>query len=311
MAMWQFASPGAEKRLTELAELFSISRALFFELQDDYHWMPGTDSLAEHDLRNTEVGPNRAWGEDPVRRKFDVVGNYLLTVSGHLGGLATLHAGQEVLFSPPLLVRAIIENCARAVWVLAVDDPNGTRTRVSRAYLEELFSAEDAKAVAGRLSDKSGETYEAAASAYRNLRDEELPALFNGVSRETLGKKELEGQSLPRPEGCALWMYEEVSRIGTGISGRQAQGVYGFLCNMTHPTLYPVRQMTDWHQVEGSDHLESHLSLDLPFLEKLAGAAIVTHFNTASLFMSYMGWKSARHSAWEDVIERTLPGTFT
>jgi len=106
-----------------------------------------------------------------------------------------------------------------------------------------------------------------------------------------------------------IWMYGEISARGAGVSERQGKGVYGLLCNMTHPTLYPVRQMTGWHE-DPAGHRESHLLLDLMWLDKLASAAVVTFFNAMSLLMSYMGWASETHAEWERLIERTLPGTF-
>ncbi len=189
----------------------------------------------------------------------NVVANYLLIARSHLGALATLYADQEVLLSPPLLVRAVIENCARAVWVLAIDDPKSTRVRVTRAYLEEWRSAEEAKTVSGRMGQKSSATYEDAATHYRNLRNSVLPGRFHDVTRESLGEKQLEGQRLPSPEKCVVWMYEQISAVATGVSGREGQGVYGFLSNMTHPTLYPLRDMTGWRQAD-EEHLESFLS---------------------------------------------------
>ena len=107
-----------------------------------------------------------------------------------------------------------------------------------------------------------------------------------------------------------VWVYKVISDAGTGIDERQALGTYGFLSNMTHPTLYPIREMTQWENGV-PDHLESVLSLDLSFIEKLAGAAVVSYFNTLSLLMSYMGWDdSSLHGEWEGLIEARLPGTF-
>jgi hypothetical protein len=310
MGAWQHASPEAEKRLVELAHLFASCREAFFDIaQDEFHWTPTPGSLASLDLANTEEGPDGQWGEQPVRQMTMVVGNYLLVAAGHLGALATLHAGQEVLLSPPLLVRAVIENCARVIWVLAIDHPDSTRSRVTRAYLEEFLSAQEAKTAAGRMGDKTSETYKDAHKAYLELRDNVLPARFIGVTREHLGEGQLEDQHLPSVEACVTWMYEQTHKVGTGITARQGQGVYGFLCNMTHPTLYPVRQMTTWHEHDG--HLESHLGLDLSFIEKLAGAAVIPFFNAVSLLLSYMGWTTKRWDEWEQVIDRTLPDTFS
>jgi len=159
---WQQSSPDAERRLGALAELFARSRAAFFDIaQDEHHWLPRPGSLAEGDIGNGELGPAGPWGDQPVWRTINVVANYLLTATGHLGGLAVLHAGQEVMFSPPALVRSVIENCAHAFWVLGLDEPRRTRVRVARAHLEELESAEHDKAVRGWLSGESGESYQA------------------------------------------------------------------------------------------------------------------------------------------------------
>lgn len=310
MAYWQHAAEGTDQRLNELATLFAGCREAFFDILDEFHWQHTSESMAAFDLANSVDGPAGPWGELPVRVMMRVVADYLVIASSHLGGLATLHAGHEVLLSPPLLVRAIIENCARAIWVLAIDDMHTTQTRVARAHLEEFLSAEEAKTVSGRLGEKSSPTHTDAAAHYRELRDRILPALFEDVTRETLAAKQLGGQQLPRPEQCVIWMYEEVHKLGVGVTGRQGQGAYGLLSNMTHPTLYPLRQMTAWDQHAGT-HAESYLALDVAFIDKLAGAAVVPFYNAVSLLLSYMGWKSERFSAWESQIDVALPGTFS
>ena len=304
------ASPPEPNRLVELATLFAASRAVFFDvLDDEHHWVPAPGSLAERDLHNSESGPAGEWGENPVRHMFTVVGSYLLTATGHLGGLAVLHASQEALFAPPLLVRAIIENCARVIWVLGMDASDPTRSRVARALLEEILSAGEAKTVAGRLSGKTGEHYEAAQENYLALRDQYIPGLFSNCTREELlGENTLDRQVRPSPEACVLWMYENIAAQGAGVTKEQAQGVYGFLCNMTHPTLYPVRDMLEWVEQEG--RLQSYLQLDINFLGRQASAAVITFYNAISLVMSYFGWRSERFSEWEALIDRTLPGTF-
>lgn len=323
MGFWLYAPPGVESRLAELAELFAASRAFFFDIaQDEHHWAPSPGSLAAEDLVNGEAGPGGPWSEEPVRLMIDVLSNYLLTAAHHLGGLAILHKGQEVLLSPPLLTRAILENCARVFWVLdgrplfapqdttQVDHLALTRVRVARAYLEEFLSAQEAKTVAGRLGEKSGDTYKAAQAAYGDLRDKTLPRLFANVTRESLGTNCLDGQLRLTPEECVVLMYEKTNASpGVALSEREGKGVYGFLCNMTHPTLYPIREMTTWHKTDDG-HFESHLTLDVDFLGRLASAGVMTFFNTVSLLMSFMGWTSDKHGEWARLIDRTLPGAF-
>src|SRR5207244_11627938 len=116
--------PGAEKRLAELARLYAQSRAAFFDIAHiEYDWTPAVGSLLEGDLGNSETGPAGRWRPEPARQVVATAGGYFLAAAGHLGGLAALHAGHEVLFSPEPLVRSILENCARTIWVLALDEP--------------------------------------------------------------------------------------------------------------------------------------------------------------------------------------------
>lgn len=309
MDMWADGPPGAKTRLAELARLYDGTRAVYFDIaHNENNWTPSLNSPLERDLDNVENGPAGPWGDGPVRQVVGTVGGYFLAAVGHLGGLAALHVGHEVLFSPGPLVRAILENCARIMWVLAPDDPQGTRVRVARGYLEELLSAEQVKTVVGRLADKSNDRYRSASADYRALRDTLIPGLFMGATRADLGEHTLDGQRRLRLEECVKWMYERTSAGGTGISADQGVGLYGFLCSMTHPTLYPARELTLLRQ-RSDGTMERYLRLDLDLLGKLAGAAITTFYSAFSLLMWYFGWVSPKKDEWEGLIEAVLPGT--
>ena len=175
----------------------------------------------------------------------EVIHSFLVVASGHLGGLAALFASAEVMFSPPVLVRAVIENCAHAVWVLGNDPDEDVNERLARAYLEELLSAEDEKKNAGRMLTKAHPTFIQAEANYKALKAEIL-ARFPGAIKADLGEKSLLGQKLPRLEDAVVWMYGLTKESGGVIGHEEATGIYGFLSNMTHPTLYSERDKRLW-----------------------------------------------------------------
>jgi hypothetical protein len=214
---------------------------------------------------------------------------FLLVASHHLGGLAALHAAPEVLFSPAMLVRAVIENCAHATWVLYGEGPDpdarvAAERRLARAYLEDLLSTEEAKKNAGRMGDKRSQTYLEAKSEFDRLRAEVL-ARFPQSTRADLGNRTLLSEKLPRPEDAVVGMYLHFEKaLGSSIDSVTALGIYGFLSNMTHPTMYPARQLRVWVEDDGhQDHLTTNLTLDSDFLHRQASAGrsgFLQHFDS-------------------------------
>ena len=79
---------------------------------------------------------------------------------------------------------------------------------------------------------------------------------------------------------------------------------------MSHPTLYPARQLRVWGQAEGHEgHMTSSLQLDVDFIERQASAAIVAFYNALSYVIGYYGWPSDPHDRLTTTIERVMPGT--
>jgi hypothetical protein len=237
MAFWQHSPADVNERLVELAHLFVDCRASFFDTADQFHWIPEPGSAAARaaaDLPSPDPEVDEPRGETGHRLIAEVVQTYLLTASGHLGGLASLYASGEVFFPPAALVRAVIENCAHAMWVIGSDPTENPEARLARAYLEELLSAEEAKKNAGRLGDKAGPIHVQANEDYQALKRQILDR-FTGSTKAELGDLMLLGQRLPNPEACVTWMYALLGRgAGSTVGDRAALGIYGFLSNMTH-----------------------------------------------------------------------------
>lgn len=311
MGFWKHSPADVNDRLVELAHLFVDCRSAFFDTADAFHWTPEPGSVAASaaaDLPSPDPTIEQPRGETGHRLIAEVVQTYMLTASGHLGGLASLYASGEVFFPPAALVRAVIENCAHAMWVIGSDRTERSENRLARAYLEELLSAEEAKKNAGRLGDKEGPIHVQADEDYRALKRQIL-ARFPGSTKAELGELTLLEQRLPNPEACVTWMYALLRRgAGSTVGDRAALGIYGFLSNMTHPTLYPARQLRDWTDDPATGHRVAHLRLDVGFLERQASAAVSAFYNALSYVTSYFGWSTELHDELTSKIEVKMPG---
>jgi hypothetical protein len=312
MSHWQISSPDFDARLDELADLFRQSRYAFHELSDRYRWAPAPGSPAADDaskLPSPDPKITEPHGETGHRMIAEVVQTYLLTASGHLGGLAGLYARREVLFSPPLLIRAVIENCAHALWVLGDDPDESSECRLARAYLEELLSAEEAKKNTGRMRTKAHPSFAQAEADYKSMKRQIL-ARFPESTPEELGKRLLGGQQLLNPEATVLWMYDLTLRAGGTIEREAASGIYGFLSNMTHPTLYPARQRRLWTDGADDGYRVANLTIDIGSVESEARAALAAFYNALTYTISYFGWPTTPLDDLEASIAATIPDFF-
>ena len=212
MGYWFETSPETSKRLSEIADLLLGFRETFHQICDHYHWSPAPGSPADQasaELPSPDPLIEDRHGETGHRLIEEVVQVYLLAASGHLGALASLYKSGEVFSSPPLLIRAVIENCAHAVWVLGENPEEPSEDRLARAYLEELLSAEEAKKNTGRMRAKSDPSYMSFEAEYKAPKRQIL-ARFPDATSESLGKHYLCGQTLPRT--CAGRRYPELVR---------------------------------------------------------------------------------------------------
>lgn len=308
MAYWHHAPVYVDDRLLELAHLLVDCREAFFQTADRFHWDPAPGSgaaKAAAELPSPDPAITDPRGETGHRLIAEVVSTYLLTASGHLGGLASLYASGEVIFPTAPLIRATIENCAHVVWVIGREHEEPSENRLARAYLEELLSAEEAKKNAGRLGPKTGPTHAQANDHYKTLKNQ-ITERF-GTDAETLGTRTINGQTLPGPENCVVWMYALAEEFGSPIDNRTAAGIYGTLSNMTHPTLYPARQMRVWSDDPAHGHPVAHLKLDLGYMERQASAALAAFYNAMSWVTSYFGWSTSVLDGLETKIEEKLP----
>ena len=308
MPFWERSRAGGDARPRELAQLLVDCRDAFIATDDRFHWEPAVGSVAERAataLPSPDPLVTDAVGESGHRLVVDVVQTYLVTASGHVGGLAALYNSGEVLFPPALLVRAAIENCAQAMWILGDNPSEPSDLRLARAYLQNLLVADEAIAAMGRLSGKTGALQDAAAQHAALTR--EILARFPGTPTQDLAGYQLRGQQLLEPEHCVAWMYALLAAdAGSTVDERASLEAYGFLSHMTRPTLYPARQLQDSQAEDRAEHARGDLRVDVDFLERQASAAVIVFYHALSRVTSYNEWEPSILDALQERIDKTL-----
>ncbi|GAA3406087.1 hypothetical protein [Pseudarthrobacter polychromogenes] len=312
MTYWQTTPSTYTDRLEELAQTLSACRDAFHETASEFGWEPAAGSGAAQaatSLPSPDPAIDKPTAETGHRLITEAIQIFLFNSAAHLGSWAALLRAAEVVATPPLLLRAVIENCAHAVWVTGDDPTEAPEERLARAYLEELKSAEEAKMNSGRLSGKSDPTYTRTANAYKKVKAD-IAARFPDSTPEELGKYRLHGQALPGLEASVKWMYELTARFGGNIDATIASGLYGLLSNLTHPTLYTVREMRVWTKDEKKGDHVANVSVTIESVEKDVRAALAAFYNAMTYVTSYYGWPETALRTLESKIEAVIPDFF-
>ena len=312
MTYWQTMPSAYSDRLEELAQTLSACRDAFHETADEFHWEPAAGSGAAQAatiLPSPDPVIDKPIGETGHRLITEAIQIFLFNAAAHLGSWAALLRAAEVVATPPLLLRAVIENCAHAVWVTGDDPTEAPEDRLARAYLEELRSAEEAKKNAGRLRGKSDPTHTRTSDAYKKVKAD-IAARFPDSTPEELGTYRLHGQQLPGLEDSVKWMYDLTASFGGTIDATVASGLYGLLSNLTHPTLYTVREMRVRAKDEKTGRAVANVRVTIESVEKDVRAALAAFYNAMTYVASYYGWTETALRTLESKIEAVIPDFF-
>ena len=238
MTYWQAAPREYVERLEELAQTLTACRDAFHETAEGYRWEPMAGSGAARAataLPSPDPAITNPMTETGHRLIAEAIQIFLFNSAAHMGSWAALLRAEEVIASPPLLLRAVIENCAHVVWVVGDDPTEDPENRLARAYLEELRSAEEAKKNAGRLRGKSDPTHQRTQALWKKVKAD-IKTHYPAATPEELAVFELHNQKLPSLEASVKAMYGLTERFGGTIGATVASGLYGVLSNLTHPT---------------------------------------------------------------------------
>lgn len=308
-------SAAGHARIQEVADLLAACRKSFYDTVGNFHWTPARGSVADAVatiLPSPDPLLRASRPETGHRLITQAVQTHLQTAAGLLGSLGALYETGEVFAAPGSVVRSSLESVARVFWILGEGNDHPEQL-LARVYLEEFLSAEEAKTAAERMGGKASAPYVERAQMWRELRADILHR-FPGATQDDIDNKdgrELAGEHLISPSGGVTSMFEFLEREASGaITARMALGMYDFLSNSTHPTLYPSRQRRVW--IEHSGHPGERVALEkleLSFVRKQAAVATVAYYNALTYVTSYFGWSADVCDTLTASIDKALPGT--
>jgi hypothetical protein len=276
------------KRLDELGDALLACREACRRLVIETQWRPADGSGAAQDVTALSERDPPTPGVIPA-----VLYIYVTTAGEQIGTLGVLYKQHEVMHAGPLL-RAVVEHCARALWVLQQGE-SPVEDRLARAFLETLLSAQEAKKTSGRLEGKESDLYQREAASFRAMRAT-AKQVFSEPILDDHGQHTIRGQQTPGPQECVAWMF---SFLRQPLSEDAATGVYDLLSNLSHPTLYPHVQM--WEQPETP-------GLSLDDHERRVRAAVAPFYNVLSMMISYHGWSNTSHDELTRTLDLLMPG---
>jgi hypothetical protein len=302
--MWLPYPPEQRAEFSSLAELYASGRRAFRNVVSASGWVPAPGSQATLDVDAIAgyTARLRPGSEFFITR---LCHDYLYAACEQLGALAALYEANEVLLSPNVVARCAVEHVAHVAWVLG-EQADNAEERLARVFLEELAGAEHAKITAGHLVGKTHPEYLDRVANWKEVKAD-VARVFPAPTADDTGRPQLLGYVLPRPEAIVVASY---GRLTPPLPEKQRQGVYDFLSNHVHPTIYTTRELFR-PAVAADGSKTAELSLDPEYHSKLARLTIAPfHFALAHV-LAYHGWPDDHLKLLEEDIEVALPGMLT
>lgn len=225
---------------------------------------------------------------------------YLSAAAEHMRGLGALYGKEEVLIPPPALIRCVLEYSARVMWLLE-DEDLAPEDRLARAYLEQLSSAVERKKTNGRLMGKDSEAYRADAKALADLR-RSASEVFGEKVVDDDGQHRIRGQRMPGLEDCVAQMFQRL-RADPAVSDHR--GIYDYVSNISHPTVYPHIEMWQVVEVDGGRSFTSAITVEDH--DRRAAMAIRPFCEALKHVILYNGWNYEPFDQLSKVLEALLP----
>jgi hypothetical protein len=224
---------------------------------------------------------------------------YVSAAAEHMRGLGALYDKEEVLIPPPVLVRCVLEYSARVVWLLA--DDQQSEGRLARAYLEQLFSAVERKKTSGRLLGKHSSEHRNDTAELKALRDKASHAFGENVVDDQ-GQHRIRGERRPGLEDCVAAL---VRRLPADAPAHDHRGVYDYVSNFSHPTVYPHIEM--WRPIEVDGARSFELAITAEDHDRRATLAIASFCEALNHLIGYHGWSREPYDRLRETLALLLP----
>ncbi|WP_067488085.1 hypothetical protein [Nocardia ignorata] len=293
--------------MTDLAHLLRSCREALLRTSQAHHWMPVEGSVAAADVA---VFAGQAEIRDD-RLVLETVCAYLELAVHNCAALAAVCEAGEVIAAPPQLARSVIENCARACWL--IDDELASvpaLNRLARTYIDHDTSAVDRKLAAQRLMGKDSPGYKGATQVFEAIRTEIKAVFPETVGANFNAPKTIHGQRNLSLTQTVVWFFDYLHRSRmASVDGVVAEGLYVHLSNQTHPTISTIRDRRRF--IAHGEHFGTQNVVSLTELEKLVRLAVGSVQNALVLVHRYCGWPFDPDGEFEGLIDEIAPGLFS
>jgi len=294
--------------MAEHAHLLRGCSEAFLRIAEDHHWAPADGSVAAADVAVFAARPEIR----DERLVLETVCAYLELAVHNCTALGAIYEAVEVVAAPPQLARSVIENCARACWLIDTEldsdpDSDPSLNRLARTYIDHNRSAVDRQLAAQRIAGTDSPSYEIARQAFKAMRAEIKAVFPTTVGSDYDSPTTINGQRNLGLTETVVWFFDYLHRTGQGtIDGEVAQGLYVHLSNQTHPTISTVRDHRRF--ITHGEHFGTQNVVTSTELKRLARLAVGSVQSALVLVHRYCGWPFDPDGEFEGLIDQIAPG---
>ena len=320
-AYWTEFGADVRSRYAELADLCTLGREMLFEgSQIGFIARSGTEAAGFEAAVVRQDWPGGPWPQGASAPIHQVGLMIALQAGGHLGEMATLLRSGEVVWSLPLLARAVAENCARlyAIYLrpLLGCRPNDVTLAAMKqvfaaAYLELFTSGFSAVTFATEtlgLDPTNGEAREQHDHAMAELqrRQNAFGVLFDPVSTDVSSKRALRLEGL-RPPTMTVLLDEMTAWLWPDPSTRPPPQ-YRKLSGLAHASI--DTQMTLFKIEDSPQGRRLTRSISVEHIDYLVLIAGLLFQRALARVTGFYGWPEDPLHRYSDELARVFPGTF-
>lgn len=322
-AYWMKLSREGRERFLELADLCVLGRETFYEATaGGFLVTPGSEAADLSTAVSRPDWPGGPWptGADSLLHQVGLM--ISLSASGHLGEMSGLLRGAEVVYSLPVLSRAVVENCARLFRIYQLPyvlmTPGGAATP---AAMKQTFAAADLEILTAAFAARTlaAETLKldpGDADLARRLRhaEDELTRLqgaygplFNPATSDVTSKKTLRLEGL-RPYVMTELVDDLIAWLWPDASTRPSPQ-YRVLSGLAHSSLDAQLALFNVDDSTGTRHLLR--SIPLGHVEYLVLVAALVYQRLFARLTGFYDWPVAPLDRFSEGLATTFPGKFT
>lgn len=183
--------------------------------------------------------------------------------------------------------------------MLLLDTGIGARERVARAYLDQLFSAEEHVTVLARLASKGGSEHSSAKQERDRIRSEIATHFPDSEIEGGYRTWKVGGQSFLGPT-------DSLEAFGSKYGlGRSWKGTYDLLAMNAHPGT----AILEFFEVGPDGRIGVTTNHDT--MDKLLRVAVVPFYEALKHWLTYCGWPLDDLAGWEEHLLSVFPDLFT